>query len=66
MIIETIWKFSLIWLACVMFGLLYYIIGTVVEHIKENRTIKRNLLIQDLDRSHCTERYFEHYFRNEL
>lgn len=66
MIIDFVWKLSLGWLACVMFGLLYYAIGAIVEHIKENRTIKRNLLIQDLDRSHCTERYFEHYFSNEL
>lgn len=73
MIIDILWKFSLIVISCSLFAALFGVLATVmykmdeiVSKIKRHRAIRRDLRIKAYNHSYCTKRYFKEYFKNEL
>ena len=72
MIVDLIFKFSLIVLVCSLFAVLYGLISIVmyklidIEKNKEKREIARTRnIIQRYNHSYCTKEYFKKYFKNE-
>lgn len=72
MVVDLIFKFSLIVLVCSLFAALYGLISIVmyklidIEKNKEKRQIARTRnIIQRYNHSYCTKEYFKNYFKNE-